>query len=202
MIRIFYGDDRITISNKIKKEFGENYEVFDGENLKFDDLPSIFLGTSLLSDDRKILIKDFSGNRDVFEKILDYLNTTNDVVIWEAKFDKRTTISKELKKAGVEIFEYKLLEPTNKNEVFNIFDTAMVDGARAVKMVEKLENDQDPYMFFGLLVSQAIKKFEWRQGTKEKRVLKELSKLDKQMKSTAIQPWTLIKSFLVRLSSL
>ena len=202
MIRIFYGDDRVMISNKIKKEFGDDYEVFDGENLKSDDLPSIFLGTSLLSDDRKILIKDFSVNRDVFERVLNYLNTTNDVVIWEAKFDKRTMVSKELKKAGVEIFEYKLLEPTNKNEVFNIFDTAMVDGVRAVRMVEKLENDQDPYMFFGLLASQAIKKFEWRQGTKEKRVLKELSKLDIQMKSTAIQPWALIKSFLIRLSSL
>ena len=40
MIRIFYGDDRATISAKIKREFGEDYEVFDGENLKFEDLPS------------------------------------------------------------------------------------------------------------------------------------------------------------------
>ncbi|MBR3368849.1 hypothetical protein IKG45_03635 [Candidatus Saccharibacteria bacterium] len=202
MIRIFYGDDRATISAKIKREFGEDYEVFDGENLKFEDLPSIFLGTSLFAEKRKILVKDLSGNHDVFEKLPEFLNTTHDVIIWETKLDKRTSTFKEMKKAGVEIFEYKLLESTNKNVVFNVFDAAICDGKRAVKMVEAIENEQDPYMFFGLLASQAIKKYEWKQGAKEKRVLKELSKLDMQMKSTAVQPWVLIKAFLIRLSSL
>ena len=202
MIRIFYGDDRVTISEKIKKEFGEEYEVFEGEGLKIEDLPSIFFGASLFSDKRKILIKDISSRQEVFEKIVDYLGTTHDVIIWETKLDKRTTIFKDLKNLGVEIFEYKLLEPTNKNEVFDIFDVALFNGKKAVEMVEKIENEQDPYMFVGLLSTQAIKKFEFRQGNKEKRVLKELSKLDMQMKSTAIQPWTLVKLFLLKLSSL
>ena len=202
MIRIFYGDDRVTISEKIKKEFGEGYEVFEGEDLKTEDLPSIFFGASLFSDERKILIKDISLNQEVFEKIVNYLKTTHEVIIWETKLDKRTTTFKELKKMGVEIFEYKLLEPTNKNAVFDIFDIALSNGEKAVKMVEKIENEQDPYMFLGLLSTQAIKKFEFRQGSKEKRVLLELSKLDMQMKSTAIQPWTLVKLFLLKLSSL
>lgn len=202
MIRIFYGDDRATVSAKIKRDFGDDYEVFDGENLKFEDLPSIFHGTSLFAEKREILIKDISGNHDAFEKLPDFLDTTHDVIVWETKLDKRTSTFKELKKAGVEIFEYKLLEPINKNVVFNVFDTALYDGKKAVKMVEAIENEQDPYMFFGLLASQAIKKYEWKQGTKEKRVLKELSRLDMQMKSTAVQPWALIKAFLIRLSSL
>ena len=64
MIRIFYGDDRVTISEKIKKEFGEEYEVFEGEGLKIEDLPSIFFGASLFSDKRKIeqVIYNLIGN--------------------------------------------------------------------------------------------------------------------------------------------
>ena len=79
---------------------------------------------------------------------------------------------------------------------------AMRDGKKAVEMVEKIEKTQDPYMFLGLLTSQALKRFEWKQGEKEKRVLKELSKLDIQMKSTTFEPWLLLKSFLLQVSSL
>jgi DNA polymerase III delta subunit len=57
-------------------------------------------------------------------------------------------------------------------------------------------------MFFGLLASQALKDYSQKQGTKEKRVLKELSKLDLDLKTTSYQPWLLIESFLLRLSSL
>ena len=71
-----------------------------------------------------------------------------------------------------------------------------------MRELEKIERTQDPYMFFGLMVSQALKKLEWRpQGTKEKRSLKELSIIDMQMKSTAVEPWMLIKSFLLRLAT-
>ena len=87
-------------------------------------------------------------------------------------------------------------------KVFSIYDAALVDGKQAVKLLEEIESEQDPYMFFGLLVSQAIKKFEWRQGMKEKRVLQELSKVDMQMKTTAVEPWLLIKSFLLRVKTI
>ena len=71
-----------------------------------------------------------------------------------------------------------------------------------MKELEKIEQTQDPYMFFGLMVSQALRKLEWRpQGTKEKRVLRELATVDMQMKSTAVEPWMLIKSFLLRLAT-
>ena len=86
--------------------------------------------------------------------------------------------------------------------VFNIYDTALVNGERAVKELEKIQDKQDPYMFFGLLISQAIKKFEWRQGAKERRILLELSKVDMQMKTTAYDPWFLIKSFLLRVKTI
>lgn len=202
MIKIFFGEDRVTISSAVRKELGEDYEIFEGENLSADDLPNIFLGTSLFGETRKILIKDLSENKTVFEKILDYLKTTHDVVLWETKFDKRSAIYKTLSKEKIEMNEFKLLESMNSKEVFDIFDIALRDGQRAVKMVEKIQETNDPFMFVGLLASQAIKKFEFRQGRKEKRVLKELSNLDIQMKSTGIEPWTLIKLSLLKLSSL
>lgn len=202
MIRIFFGEDRVTISSAVRKELGEDYEIFEGENLSVDDLPNIFLGTSLFGETRRILIKDLAENKDVFEKIQDYLKTTHNVVLWETKLDKRSAIYKTLSKEKVEMTEFKLLAPTNSKEVFDIFDVALYDGQRAIKMVEKIQETNDPFMFVGLLASQAIKKFEFRQGRKEKRVLKELSNLDIQMKSTSIEPWTLIKLSLLKLSSL
>lgn len=202
MIWIFSGDDRVRISVEVKKMLGEGYEVFEGGELTLNDLPSLFFGASLLFEKRKILIKDFSENKEAFDKIVDYLETEHEVVVWETKLDKRTATYKELKKKGILLQEFKAPEKTNTTIVFNIFDTAFRDGKRAVKMLEQIENEQDPYMFFGLLTTQALKKFEMRQGEKEKRVLRELSKLDKKMKTTSIQPWTLVKSFLLQVSSL
>ena len=84
--------------------------------------------------------------------------------------------------------------------MFGILDTAMRNGAEAVKAVEKIEEKQDPYMFFGLLVTQALKKYGMRQGTKEKKILKILAELDMQMKTTAMEPWLLVKAALVRIA--
>jgi hypothetical protein len=99
------------------------------------------------------------------------------------------------------MIEFALTEAPEAREVFNILDMAWHDGKKAVLKLEKIEMNQDPYMFVGLMVTQAIKKFEYRQGSKEKRVLKELSKLDIRMKSTSMQPWSLVKSFLLQVSS-
>ena len=40
------------------------------------------------------------------------------------------------------------------------------------------------------------------EGLDEKKVLKELSKVDLQIKTTKVEPWLLIESFLLRLFSL
>lgn len=206
-IKIFTGDDRVKIGKQVAKELGEGYEVFEGEGLDRESLPSLFLGGSLFAvRGRKILIKDFSENSEVWsdfaEKIEDFLKTDADVIIWETKLDKRLASTKVVLKAGVEVKEFKLAEPVDMKAVFNIYDTALRDGEKAVKELEKIERTQDPYMFFGLMVSQALRKLEWRpQGTREKRVLRELATVDMQMKSTAVEPWMLIKSFLLRLAT-
>ena len=200
MLRIFFGEDRVTAAAMIKKILGEDYEVFEGADLTVGDLPSLFLGVSLFGEKRRILIRDLSMNKEVFEKVADYAKTEHEVIIFELKLDKRSAAYKNLAASGIEMKEFAAPKKINANLVFDIFDVALKDGAKAVKMLEKIEDEQDPFMFFGLMVSQALKKFAYRQGEKEKRVLKELSKLDLEMKTTSIQPWLLVKSFLLRLS--
>ena len=209
MIKIFTGSDRKRIDAEVKKILGEDYEVFDGENLKTEDIVNVFLGTSLFAEERKILLKDLTPARgegnagvDFYEEISKYKNTPHKIVIWETNVSQKKTYKDFVKSKEVEAKKYDLDEKIDMRQVFNIYDMALVDGARAVKMLSTIEEKQDPYMFFGLLVSQAVKKYEWRQGTKEKRVLKELSKVDMQIKTTAYNPWFLIKSFLLRVKTI
>ena len=203
MIQIFYGDDRVKTSKAIKMVFGDDYEVFDGENLTLDALTGIFLGASLFAEKRKILIKDLGENGELFKKLPDFADTENEVILWESKLDKRTTTYKALSKSKIKTKEFKLEENVDKKLVLDVFSTALYNGEKAVKMIEKVENEQDPYMFFGLIVSQAVSRFERNpNGAKEKRVLAELSNIDIKMRSTSSQPWLLLKSFLLQVSSL
>ena len=210
MIKVFYGNDRVRISEEVRKVLGEGYEVFDGADggLKLADLVNIFQGNSLFSEKRKILIKDLTpargqgddNNVDFYEEVAKYVNTPHTVVIWETTVSQKKSYKDFVKMPGVEARKFEKKPQIDVRTVFEIFDTALVDGPRAVKMLEKVQGDEDPYMFFGLLVSQAIKKFAWRQGAKEKRVLKMLSELDMEMKSSTVEPWVLIKATLLRLA--
>ena len=199
MIKIFTGDDRIKAGQEIKRILGENYEVIDCADLTPKDLPLIFKGTTLFESKRHILLRDFSLNSSIYPEIVKYLDTPHDIILLETKLDKRTATYKEIK-GKIEIKEFILPEKTDFRFVFDIYSTAKRDGKKAVEMLKKIETDEDPIRFTGLLVSQALKEFKMRQGTKEKQILKDLAKLDLQMKSTKIDPWLLVESFLLRLS--
>lgn len=200
MIRIFYGEDRVKAKDAAQRILGDGYEVLEGNEIKIADLPSIFFGTSLLAEKRAILVKDLGENKSVFEKLPEYLATPHEVILLESKLDKRTATYKEVKDK-IEIKEFILPKNMDFKIVFDIFGTAKRDGKKAIEMLRKIEDTQDPFMFFGLLASQAVKDFGFRQGRKEKRVLIELSKLDILMKTTSIQPFLLIESFLLQVSS-
>lgn len=201
MIKIFTGEDRIRAQQEITKYLGKNYEIIEGADLELTTLPSIFQGASLFADTRNILIRDLSANKPVFDKLPDYLDTPHNVIIQEIKLDKRSNTYKILKDK-IEIRDFALPKSPNLNLIFNIYNTAKKDGPKAVDMLSKIEQDEDPIKFCGLLISQALKDYRAKQGTKEKKALKELSKLDLALKSTSYQPWLLIQSFLLRLSSL
>lgn len=201
MIKIFTGADRVRATSEIEKLLGSDYEIIEGVDLEPTDLPNIFLGHSLLSENRKILIRDISENKLVFEKLPNYLNTNHQIIIFETKLDKRSNTYKTLKDK-VEIKEFTAKKDPNLNLVFSIYHTAKKDGKKAVENLEKIKTTQEPMMFFGLLASSALKDFSEKQGTKEKKALKELSKLDLELKSSKLSSWSLIESFLLRLSSL
>lgn len=204
MLRVFYGGDRAAAEKEIKRILGEGYEVRDGESLTLGDLPTIFQGTSLFGTEKRcILLKDVSENSVVWGKLAEYADTSHEVIAWEMKLDKRSVGYKQMKEAGVELREFAELRRPEANLVFGILETALRDGKKAVEMVEKIELEQDPFMFFGLLVTQALKRFEATEGgVKERRVVKELAKLDMDMKSSTVEPWMLVKSFLVRVGEL
>ena len=215
MLRIFYGENRLEAEKAVKRTLGEGYEVFEGESLTVGDLPSIFQGTSLFGGGsgsgaggfgggvRRILLKNLGVNAEVWAKVADYIETEHEVVVWEGKIDKRSTGYKQLKDAGVEMEEFAALKKPEAGLVFGILDTAMRNGEKAVRDLEKIEADQDPFMFFGLLVTQVLKKYEYSGGgARDRRILKELAKVDLQMKSTGVEPWMLIKSCLLRVGKI
>ncbi len=201
MIRIFTGDDRVRANQEIKKLLGENYEVIDCADLTPRDLPKIFRGATLFDAHRRILLRDFTTNADIYPELTKYLNTTHDIILLETKLDKRTATYKELK-GKLEIKEFVLPSQTDYRMGYDIFRTAKTDGKKAVEMLREIESLEDPIRFTGLLVSAALKDYQQTQGTKEKKVLKELSKLDIDMKSSKIDPWLLAESFLLKISKL
>ena len=200
MIKIFTGEDRVRAKKAITEFLGSDYEVFEGADLTPQDLPSIFKSASLFAKNRQILIQDLSTNQSVFDELPNYLDTPHKIAILDLKLNKRSSAYKKIKDQ-IEIEEYHLPKDPNYNLVFGIYRTAKTDGKKAIKMLEKIKSEEDPIMFFGLIASQAIKDYNARQGSKEKRALKELSDLDIKLKTTSFQPWLLIESFLLRLSS-
>lgn len=214
MIYVFYGTDRIKISAKVKQILGENYEIFNGENLSADDLPNLFLGRTIFSSQRKVLVKDITpargessrlsntlGERDFYEIAAEYLDTPHEIVIWETNISQKKSFKDFIKLPQVEAEKIDQAAQVDFRKVFGVYDAAWTDGKRALRLLEEIKAKEDPYMFVGLLSTQAIKSYERHQGRKEKRVLKELSKLDIAMKSTSYDPWMLISSFLLQISS-
>lgn len=201
MIKVFYGDDRVRAKQEITKLLGESYEVIDGPEIIPSDLPSIFFGTTLFAAERKILIRDLTANKPIYDELEKYLNTPHDIILFETKLDKRTTNYKNLKDK-LEFKEFKLPETQDFRVIFDIYRTAKTNGKKAVEMLEKIKPTEDPIKFAGLLTSQALKDFASHPGPKEKQALKLLAKKDLQMKTTKVEPWLLVESFLLELSTL
>lgn len=201
MIKIFTGDDRIRAHKEIARELGDNYEVIEGPDLTPSDLPSITKGASLFDQTRHILIRDLSSNKPVYEQLPSYLDTPHQIIILESKLDKRSATYKALK-GKISITEFALPKNFQYSLLAEIYRTSKRDGQRAVQLLSEVQQNEDPIKFCGALISEALKDYKSHQGITEKRVLRELSILDLQLKSTSYQPWLLIQSFLLRVSSL
>jgi hypothetical protein len=103
----------------------------------------------------------------------EYLDASHDIVIWEGKLDKRTTVYKAIVK-DVEIKEFKLFQENSYKKAAAVFQMAKRDGKRAVEMLKEIELEQEPMLFFGSIASEAVKEYALRQESREKKVLREL----------------------------
>ncbi len=202
MLKVFYGGDRLAARKAIDMLFWSDYEGVEAENLERVDMDTIFYGTSIFGDKRKILVKDLSENKSCWEAIPKYIDTPHDVIIWNAVTDARTTTYKELKAAKVEMRAFQIVE--NKEEQFIAFN-AMADALRgdtkaALLKCEKMELKSEPYLVIGAFTSEACKHLATSRKARE--AIKILAKADMDMKSTGLDGWNVVKSAVVKISKL
>ncbi|MBQ2638993.1 hypothetical protein IJF91_02935 [Candidatus Saccharibacteria bacterium] len=205
MIHLFYGEDRLSAEKQAKKVLGEHYENIDAENLKIEDLPTLFLGTSLFDETRKVLIKGLSEQKSLFEELEKYLETPHEIVVLENKINGNWTSLKSLKKSPeVDLKEFKLPEAKDRFLSFNIYSTALSNPEKAVKMLRENQETEDPYLMLGAWTTQALKALKSSPNSRKNReILKELAKIDMLLKSTKFSenPWPILETFLLRLKT-
>lgn len=210
MIYLIDGDDRKKAEQTARDFLGNNIEVIDADALEKNDLVSIFQGTTLFEETRHILIKDLSLKKDLFLELPKFIKTEHQVVILEQKIDKRNAIYKELLDAArsnpekVKIENFKLPEQVDTFLVFRAFDIALTDGKRAIKLIREAEEENSPYATIGAWTKKAVDLFVAKGGTeREKKIIKRLAEIDMLLKQTSFSkdPWILLESFLIKLSS-
>lgn len=203
MLQVFYGDDRVRAQKDIKSILGKDYEVFDGVNMHLSDMDSIFRGTTLFAENRKILIRDLGENKDgCFEALLSYKDTEHEVIVWESKLDGRSGTAKEIKKE-LRCVDYKLTPTRDNFFAFKIFDQAWSGrGKEAVAMCEEIRFEEAPYQLIGSFTWKAIDKLDKGGGEKARQVVKLLAEADMDMKSAKVEPWLIVEGCLLEIASL
>ena len=208
MIHIFYGEDRLTSEKNAKTLLGDSYETIDAENLNVNDLPTLFLGTSLFdAETRKILIRGLAEKKELFSELEKYLDTPHEIVVLETEIDGKWTSLKNLKKAkNVDVVENKFKTDDKEQWLaFNIYDMSLKNPEMALAKLRENEKNEDPYAFIGAWAINAIKNLKNQPNSKKNRnIVKELAKIDNLIKTTKFSenPWALLESFILRIKSL
>jgi len=106
MITLLTGDNSFEISREIARieaGFEGVPERVDGSDLDVRRLPDLLMGATLFADKRLVIIKNLSENKSVwtdFGKWLPRVSDDIDLVLVDAKPDKRTLTYKDLKKVA------------------------------------------------------------------------------------------------------
>ncbi len=152
MISLLYGDNDFELKkalNKIIKDFDNQYSVekIDGDSLTSNDLPDLLSGISLFSSKRLIVIYDVSTNKEVWEKLADYIvedSSNSELVLVETAPDKRTRTFKLLQKQSL-VHEYKKLNEAEAKKWLLDQSKAMkveISPVLADKIIERAGTDQ------------------------------------------------------------
>ena len=206
MFKIFYGSERAQAQAAVEKLLGDDYEIVEADALTSNDMPSVFMGTTLFGDERKILIKGLDENKECWAEVTKYIDTPHKVIIWNEKApDKRGEPGKSLaanKKVEIKGFE-RVVSKEETFAAFNMYDDAVRGNLKkALATCKTLETDKskDPYSTLGAFASKAFTALE-KRDRKAPAILKILAEVDIEMKSTGIDGWTLVKKALVQIAA-
>lgn len=206
MIKIFYGNERAQAQAAVEKLLGNDYEVIEADNLTSGDLASVFLGTTLFGDERKILLKGLDENKECWAEVTKYLDTPHKVIIWNEKApDKRGEPGKTLsadKRVEIKGFE-RVVSKEETFAAFNMYDDAArgnLKKALATCKTLEVDKSKDPYSTLGAFASKAFTALEKRER-KAPAILKILAEVDTEMKSTGIDGWVLVKKALLQIAN-
>ncbi len=111
MFTMLVGENSFEMARAVERmiaQFDGTIERVDGTTIRLENIPDIFMGATLFSAKRLVIIKELSLNKEVWNDIPAWLSRGGDdvtVVFIEPKPDKRTKTYKELAaKAKVEVF--------------------------------------------------------------------------------------------------
>jgi len=113
MITVLTGENTFEIARTlqaIEASFAGEVEKVDGSELELKRLPDLIMGGTLFATKRLVIIKQLSENKVIWPEFSDWLPRVSDdiqLVLVEAKLDKRTKTYKDLQKAAT-IMEYSV----------------------------------------------------------------------------------------------
>lgn len=106
MISLLYGENDFLLKSHLR-EIVNNFadknaiEKIDGDSISADNLADLLSGTSLFSQNRLVILYDASSNKEVWDKLADYIqndNSDTQLILIESSPDKRTKTFKQLQK--------------------------------------------------------------------------------------------------------
>lgn len=111
MISLLYGENDFELKSHLRKlisEFADKnaIEKIDGDSITADNLADLLSGVSLFSASRLVIIYDASASKEVWEKLMDYVQTDTQLILVESNPDKRTKTFKHLQKQAT-VTEFK-----------------------------------------------------------------------------------------------
>lgn len=104
MIHLFYGENEFLIRQKLAEvtaRFDGEAEVYDGAELTREELPGLFGGMTLFSEQRLIVIRGLSEQKSLWNELPTWLEQASDTIeiyLVESTVDKRTKTYKWLQK--------------------------------------------------------------------------------------------------------
>ena len=181
-ISILHGTDRNAMMLAAKTKLGEEYEIFEADNITLADLDSIFLGQTLFGtgEKRRILLKDLNDNKECFEKLPDYASTEHEVVVVaNGKLNKTFAYVKAvLGCKDIESKEFETVEERTRDKFEGLepFKQALAGhGKIALKKLESLKDHSAAPLILGTMGGQAAKLLGGKDEAKGIKIMKILN---------------------------